>query len=1071
MKTPLHSWLAFVLTGCLSGLAAVTVPATASASEPVVFEDFEGSDWGDWTTTGTAFGPGPVSEGDNGSTITGIKPVGNRFVHSLVCAMNDATATGTLTSPAFTVSHDFIHFLIGGGSQSIYERVRLLDAVDGSQLKIATGDNSHLMRQVAWNVSTLTGRSVKIQISDGNATGWKHISCDHIVFSDEAAISIPGYLSSEVWTGISAFKVSDLVENDKFYGAPDEENRATSVFTDIDKYSGGRLRGYITAPDTGKYTFWVSSSTSAELWLSADQTKYRKNRIASNGGVPWDSTNFWDLFSSQMSEEVELVAGEKYYIEILSQQHHSASQHIRFAWARPGAEREPVPSEFLSTYAREAEDMDDDYLPDAWETQNGLDPADNGLIDRARQGERGDFDLDGLSNREEYVYGTDPANPDTDGDGLLDSAEIRSYNTDPTVSDSPSESLVGIIDLTTFTASEPWTLTSQGLIPPTFRGSISWNFTVPGDGYWSLNVATSLLGDLYLYETVDVGVAIDGHSMGRSTLVYGRDRDALLRILTPYLAAGSHTVALDIDNKSARRTVSIRSIEVLQPQGADLDADGIPDWIYSQLVGSNALFPYQPLSRTSPAFLEGNARMRSSATLNGAPVLAGTDVTHWYADLSLDPVSPTSFALSLEQGLTNMGSIDWRETNVLDSETLVIRKNDSLKLVAKPATGTTGQSFTLSSTPVNWALDPAATASQSTTEYGGGASRAIDGATGGIHPSDPITFTKNQVGSWWKVNLGADRRITKVRLWNRVGSTQNRLSNYRVSVIDSEGITAAYQDFHTDGTYTGRSETWQLAAPVSGKTVKVEFLGPNSVGTYVLSLAEVEVFGEGIDETLASDTGQFTCQFADAGTKTVTATHSSGSTGTLTVIVKQAEFSETPRDLVANSPGILEFPLSVVDADLHFDGGTSAFVKNPATLSGNLLSLQISPKNYGNHNMLARLHEGGPVLGVQPLNFVGFSGAIENDLISSYRSNEYPGYIIITNPILVTDLPEGGTVVVTIFRAGVTFLDGTKTLTLSVGDFINGIYTLEFLFPENLSGGNCHYIDVYDRDGNYIGSR
>ncbi|HDL20519.1 MAG TPA: tandem-95 repeat protein [Nitrospirae bacterium] len=59
-------------------------------------------------------------------------------------------------------------------------------------------------------------------------------------------------------------------------------------------------------------------------------------------------------------------------------------------------------------------DTDGDGMPDDWET--------NYFGDITRDG-TGDYDNDGLSDLDEYLSGTDPANPDTDGDGMPDGWE------------------------------------------------------------------------------------------------------------------------------------------------------------------------------------------------------------------------------------------------------------------------------------------------------------------------------------------------------------------------------------------------------------------------------------------------------------------------------------------------------------------------------------------------------------------------------------------------------------------------------------------------------------------------
>jgi hypothetical protein len=62
-------------------------------------------------------------------------------------------------------------------------------------------------------------------------------------------------------------------------------------------------------------------------------------------------------------------------------------------------------------------DWDGDGIPDDWERAYGIHslPADAGL----------DPDRDGLSNLEEFERGTDPLNPDTDGDGILDGEDRK----------------------------------------------------------------------------------------------------------------------------------------------------------------------------------------------------------------------------------------------------------------------------------------------------------------------------------------------------------------------------------------------------------------------------------------------------------------------------------------------------------------------------------------------------------------------------------------------------------------------------------------------------------------------
>lgn len=63
-------------------------------------------------------------------------------------------------------------------------------------------------------------------------------------------------------------------------------------------------------------------------------------------------------------------------------------------------------------------------IPDDWAIAHGLDPNDPAMPFE-------DPDHDGLTNLQEFQNGTDPHNPDTDGDGLTDAQEVLVYHTSP----------------------------------------------------------------------------------------------------------------------------------------------------------------------------------------------------------------------------------------------------------------------------------------------------------------------------------------------------------------------------------------------------------------------------------------------------------------------------------------------------------------------------------------------------------------------------------------------------------------------------------------------------------------
>ncbi|MBI5095914.1 MAG: glycoside hydrolase family 32 protein [Candidatus Hydrogenedentes bacterium] len=145
--------------------------------------DFEGANYGAWTSTGDAFGVGPAH-----GTLPGQMEVTGFHGHGLVNSFQGGDApTGTLTSPPFSIERRFINFLVGGGKFPGKTCIELV--LDGAVVRSATGPNdspggSERLDWASWDVSELAGKNVVIRITDAATGGWGHINVDQIVQSD-----------------------------------------------------------------------------------------------------------------------------------------------------------------------------------------------------------------------------------------------------------------------------------------------------------------------------------------------------------------------------------------------------------------------------------------------------------------------------------------------------------------------------------------------------------------------------------------------------------------------------------------------------------------------------------------------------------------------------------------------------------------------------------------------------------------------------------------------------------------------------------------------------------------------
>lgn len=132
------------------------------------------------------------------------------------------------------------------------------------------------------------------------------------------------------------------------------------------------------------------------------------------------------------------------------------------------------------------------------------------------------------------------------------------------------------------------------------------------------------------------------------------------------------------------------------------------------------------------------------------------------------------------------------------------------------------------------------TASQSSTDAGGLASRANDGGLSGNYGDSSVSHTAGVANSSWQVNLGQVSTISNVQLFNRTDCCGGRLSNFTLSVLDAGNNTVFSQNVPGNVGASG-----SFAVPdVAGQTVRVQLNGNNNDGNGVLSLAEVVVTGQ-----------------------------------------------------------------------------------------------------------------------------------------------------------------------------------------------------------------------------------
>jgi hypothetical protein len=188
----------------------------------------------------------------------------------------------------------------------------------------------------ALNFGITPSFTLVIKVQD-NGTGLLSSQANIIVnLLTTTGCTATGNITYQVWNNIgNSISVSSLTSNVNYPNNPTSTILITSMegTTNLAELFGARIAGYICAPITGNYSFWIASDDNSELWLSTDNQPTNKQKIAYH--LSYTAPREWNKYATQKSATIHLTQGQSYYIEALMKDG-GAGDNLSVGWLKPG---------------------------------------------------------------------------------------------------------------------------------------------------------------------------------------------------------------------------------------------------------------------------------------------------------------------------------------------------------------------------------------------------------------------------------------------------------------------------------------------------------------------------------------------------------------------------------------------------------------------------------------------------------------------------------------------------------------------------------------------------------------